>query len=121
DLAKGAGGGGGHFRTDGGSEIDAVDPVEGLENKGHGGGAAAAENHGTHPDAVRVFPVLVNDGAVPCRGGEAAVGVAGRDRFAVGVLLSGGPIAALPVDEMGRRLGGHALPPHIPVVGEGNV
>ena len=33
----------------------------------------------------------------------------------------GGPVVALPIDQVRRRLIGHVLPPHVAVVGEGHV
>src|SRR6185312_7755228 len=56
DLADGADGGGCHFRTHGGSDINARCPVEGLINEWHRGCAAAAENEGADRHAVGIFP-----------------------------------------------------------------
>ena len=111
----------GHFGSDGGSEIDAVNPVEGLEDQRHRRCTASTEDHGADPHPFGIFPVGIDDRAVFCRCGESAVGMAREDRFALGVELAWFPILPLPVDEMRGSLFGHSLPPDVTVVGEGDV
>ena len=75
DPADRAGGGGGGLAAHGGAHVDAVDPIEGLVDERHGGGAAAAEDDRADGDAVGVVPVGVDAGALAGGGGEAAIGV----------------------------------------------
>ena len=120
-LAERAGGGSGHLGSHRGTEIDAVRPVEGLENERHRRGAASAENDRADWHAGGVFPLGVDHRAIPRWRGEAAVRVAGENGFAVLVGLAWLPIPAVPVDEMRGRLLGHSFPPDIAVVGEGDI
>src|SRR5690606_19700808 len=112
DLAFG---GGGLLAGDVCVEEDAVVPVEGLRDEGDGGGAAADEEDRGDRHALGVLPLGRDDRALRGGGGEAGVGVGGR-----GARL-GRPVVALPVGQVGRDLLGHALPPHVAVVGEGDV
>ena len=121
NLPKRANGGGGHFGTDGRTDVNTVDPVEGLEDEGHRGGAASAENDGTNGDAGRVLPIGIDDGAIFCRGSESTVGMAGEDGFVVGVFLVGRPVFSFPVDEVFWGRFAHSLPPDVAIVGEGDV
>ena len=80
--------------------------------------AAAAEEDRVDRHAVGVVVLGREHRALLGRGAEAAVGV-GRLRARLAVC--GRPVVAVPVGEVGRRLVGHALPPHVAVVGEGDV
>ena len=120
-LADRAGGGRSHLGTDGGTEVHAVNPVKGLEDQRHGGGAASAEDHGADAHTRGIFPVGVDDRTIAGRSGEAAVWVAAEDGFALCILLAGGPVLAFPVDEMGGSFLGHAFPPHITIVGQRDI
>ena len=63
----------------------------------------------------RVLPGRVDAGALRGADGEARVGVRGE------AAAAGGPVAALPIDQMrGRRIG-QPLPPHVAVVRERDV
>mmetsp|Transcript_10893 Transcript_10893/g.19083 ORF Transcript_10893/g.19083 Transcript_10893/m.19083 type:complete len:293 (-) Transcript_10893:122-1000(-) len=115
ELAHGTRGRGRHLRADRGAEEDAVVPARGLEHQGLGLGTATAEEDGRDRDAFRAFPVGVNDRTLLGRGSEAGVRVGG---LAPTIRR---PVLARPVDGLGRRLLGHALPPHIQVRGDGAV
>ncbi len=98
-----------------------MDPVEGLENERHRRGAASTEDHRAHRHAGGVFPIAVDKRAVFGWGREAAVRVAAQHGFPAGICLAGRPVAAEPVDEVRGRFFGHALPPDIAVIGEGDI
>ncbi|CUK23122.1 Uncharacterised protein [Achromobacter sp. 2789STDY5608615] len=114
-----ADGGGGGFRAHGGGHVDAFDPAAGLGHQRHGGGAAAAEDEGVDHHALRVLPLGVDRRALRRRGGETRVGMGG---LATGLAGDGrGPVLALPVDQVRGRRVGHAFPPDVAVVGQGDV
>src|SRR5690606_13794547 len=72
------------------------------------------ENEGIDGDARRIVPFGVNDRILVGGDGKARVGMC---RLAP---ASGRPVAALPVEAV-RRLGAHALPPHIAVISERDI
>ena len=106
---------GGLFGGKSGADQGAVIPIARLENERDIVHATSAENDGVDRHAVRIFPLGVDAGAVARRGGEARVGVRG------GLTATRRPIFAQPTDEMRGRFFGHALPPHIAVVGQCHV
>ena len=112
---------GSHLRAHRGAEVDAVDPVKGLENKRHRRGASASEDHGADLYPLRILPIGIDDGAIARRGCEAAIRMAGEDGFTLCIVLTGGPILPLPVDKMGRGFLGHAFPPDIAVICQGDI
>ncbi len=100
---------------DGSTSVDPVLPVERLEDKRDVRHAAAAVDKGGDGDTNRVVPLLVENGAVGDRRGEARVGVGSN------TAAPRGPGLASPVGEaLGDRAVG-ALPPHVAVLGEGDV
>ena len=52
--SHGSRGGGGHLASHGCPEVDAMNPVKALEDKGHSGGATASENDRADRDALGV-------------------------------------------------------------------
>ncbi|CRH92859.1 Uncharacterised protein [Chlamydia trachomatis] len=84
-------------------------------NKRDVGGATATEEDSVNGHTLRCFPVGADDRALRCRNGEAAVRVSS--------LLAGlgGPVVAVPVDQVCRDLAVDAFPPHIAIVGQCDV
>ena len=109
DLAGAAHGGGGHFGAHGGPDVNAVDPVESLEDERDGVGAAAAEDDGADGHALRQVGFGGQHGVVYHGDAEAAVGVGSL------LLRLGGPPVAAPIQALGRRGAILALPPHVQV------
>ena len=120
-LPDGAGGGSGGLGPHCRPEINAVHPVEGLENERHRRRTSSAKEDRTHRNTRRVFPIGINDRAVPRGSREAAIRVAAEDRFAVRIFAPRCPILPQPVHKVGRWLGRHSLPPHIAVIGEADI
>mmetsp|Transcript_878 Transcript_878/g.2015 ORF Transcript_878/g.2015 Transcript_878/m.2015 type:complete len:634 (+) Transcript_878:965-2866(+) len=119
-----AGGRGRGLAAHGGGHVDAFHPVAGLGHQRHGGGAAAAEDEGVDLHAGRVVPGGVQRRVVGGGHREAGVRVGGLGAGGLGDL--GCPVLALPVDQVGRkglvrRVGLHAFPPHVAVVGQRHV
>ena len=115
DLADVAEGGGGHFGTHRSADVYAVRPVAGLEDEGHGGGAAAAEQDRGEGNAFRVLPFGVDRRALGGGSGEACV------RVSALAATVRGPVIALPVDGVGGSGAVHAFPPDVAVVGQAYV
>ena len=112
DLALG---GGGLLGTQGGADEHAVLPVAGLGDQRHRGLAAAAEQDRRDRHALRVVPLRRQRRALRDRGAVARVRVR-----RLGFRLPQDPVVALPVDQVvGLAL--QALPPHVAVVGLGDV
>ena len=114
-LAKLARGRGGHLRTHGGCGVHAVVPVESLVNQRHPVRAPATEDERRDRDALRVVGRRVDHRALTDRRGEARVGMCGLAP-AVGC-----PVLAGPVDQVRGGCLGHALPPHVAIVGQRDV
>ena len=106
------------FGAEGRGHVDPEVPVEGFVNQRYGGGPAAAEDEGRDGYAGRVLPVRVDGGALVGRRGEAGVGMG---RLAAGFAVRRCPVLALPVDAVGRGFLGHAFPPDVAVIGEGDI
>src|ERR1700677_58105 len=115
DFSDLAGGGGSGFRTHGGADIDAVDPVERLKNQGDGRGAAAAKDNPADGNSLRVVGLRRKGGVVGGGRAETAVGMGGRFRPA------GGPGIAFPIGQIGRGLFCLAFPPDIQIGGQSDV
>jgi hypothetical protein len=90
-------------------------PTESFVHEWHSIGTATAEQHGTHWYAFGTLPLGIDDGALRCGSGVARVGVR---RFAA---TRRSPRLAGPIDQLGRWLLGHALPPHVAVGSECDV
>ena len=97
-LADRAGGSCRHLGADRGTKVDAVHPVEGLEDQWHRCCSTTTKDHGAYLDALGVFPVGIDDRAVLCRRSETAVRMTGEDGFSLGILLARGPVVPLPVN-----------------------
>ena len=115
-------GGGGGFRPHGRGHVNALGPAAGFRDQWHGGGAAAAKHEGINRHACGVVPGRVKCRVVGCSHGKAGVGVGG---FGAGFLGNlGGPVFALPVDQVIGQFAGvffHAFPPHVAVIGQCDV
>ena len=108
-LADLAGGGGGRFGAHRRAEIDAVNPVEGLEDERHRRRAAPAEDDRADRHAMWIMNLRRQRGVVRHGRGEARVGM--RRLF----LRIGRPRVALPIDEPGGRRFILAFPPHVAI------
>ncbi len=112
-------GGGGHLRSHGGADVNSRAPVESLVDQRNGAGAAAAENDGADGHAVGIFPGRIDGRALRSRSGEARIGMR---RLGAGFFRDlRRPHVALPVQALGGRLVGHALPPHAAFRSESHV
>ena len=111
DVGRSSGDLGGH----GGADEHAVGGLVLLGNQRDVGGAAATEEDGVNGDTLGGFPVGADDGALRGGDGEAAVRVSS--------LLAGlgGPVVAVPVDQVRRNVAVDAFPPHVAVIGQGDV
>ena len=112
-----AAGGCGGLRAHGGGQVDAFGPAADLGDQRDGVGAAAAEDEGIQRHAGRIIPGRIDSRVVGGGHGEARVGVG---CLAAVLAVGRGPVVALPVDQVCRRLA-QAFPPHITVVGQGDV
>src|SRR5665811_2055262 len=102
-------------RDERGEAYDAVLPVVRLADERDVRGAASAEEDDVDRNTRRVLPVVGDGRRLVGADREPAVGVGGRRR------RLRGPVLARPVDEVSGDLVGHALPPHVVVVGERHV
>ena len=111
DVGRGSGDLGGH----GGADEHAVGGLVLLGDQRDVGGAAATEEDGVNRDTLGSLPVGADDRALRGGNGEAAVRVSS--------LLAGlgGPVVAVPVDQVRRNVTVDAFPPHVTVVGQGDV
>ena len=117
-----ADGGGGGLGAHGGGHVDAFHPVTGLGDQWHGSGAAATEDEGINRHAFGVVPLRVECRIIDGSHREARVRMS---RLGAGFFCNPGrPVLALPVDQMGRQVAAvffHAFPPHVTVIGQGDV
>ena len=98
--------------------VDALFPARRLDDQRHGGRAPAAEHERRDRHARRVLPGGIHRRALRRRHREARVGVRRQAAF---LAVGRRPGLALPVDELRRRLVGHAFPPHVAVGRERDV
>ena len=103
------------FGANGGGQINAKIPVEGLIDQRDGSAAAASKNESGNRDAVGVFPFAVNTRALRCRRGKSGIGMCSRFAALFVVRL------ALPVDQSVGYLFGHSFPPYIAIRGNGHI
>ena len=110
---------GGRLRPHRRGHVNALDPVARFGDQRHGGAAAPTEDEGIDRHAGRVVPLAIERRVVGGGDGEARVRVGGLGARLLCDL--GRPVLTLPVDQVGRRFLGHALPPHVAIVGQRDV
>ena len=110
-LAHFACGSSGCFATRRGREKGSVSPIKGFGDEWHHVGTPAAEEDGINGNAFWIFPFLCDHWTLFRRCGEAGVRVGCR---ATGLWI---PWPSQPIDQFGRFVICHALPPDVAVRG----
>ena len=105
----------GGFGSHGGGQIDAMRPIEGLEDQGHMFAHAAPEDEGLYGHALGIIPFRIIGGTLGNGRGKPGVGVGGE------AAAIRGPILSPPVDEVSRGFLGHPFPPDVVIVGKSHV
>ena len=98
--------------------VDALNPVAGLGDQRHGGRTSTAEDEGIDRHALGIVPLRIDHRILRSRHGKARIRMRG---LAATLAVGRRPVLALPVDQVSRRLFGHALPPDIAVIGERDI